>query len=126
MTFPENPALIAGRDDDVEIRVLGMELDITSTDAKAFDGRFVFHERHDDITGIGCSLPLHDDEISGEDARARHALAVHAKRKELLRSVSRLDRDVTVEILDRGAQRTRLHAPENGYEPGGFKPLELR
>ena len=53
--LPENPALIAGWDDDVEIRVLGMELDTAFTNAKAFDGCVVFHERHDDITGIGDS-----------------------------------------------------------------------
>jgi len=98
-----------------------VQFDTSFTNAKALHGGLVLDERNDDLSRACRGLSPYDDEIAGIDTGSRHALAVHTKRKEILRDVSRLDGNVAFQILNGSAERSRLDTTEDRDELWSWK-----
>ncbi len=93
-----------------------MELDAPVTDAKTFYRGFIFDECHDDLARGSGRLSPYNDDIARIDTGPGHAFAVHAQGEEIVRDMSRFDRDIAFQILHCSAKCSRLNSAENGDE----------
>ena len=67
---------IALRSDDGECPVVGLEDKATFLGAEFFERKFVVHDSDDEVAGIGCLVPLDDDEIAIVDTVIDHGIAL--------------------------------------------------